>query len=514
MDFTSKFNDWMLELTALKAAKNVATECCSIYRWKSGAMELVHREFVVPHSNPDVFVFSPASLYENCTSHLFKGRAAYGEFMALAAYGQSDRALIAASDIVETDDDTIVWKNGWQSRITATMNDFTSAADFAAVVQQAFESSILALTRRAARLTGCKNLAVSGGVFLNISANSYIVRSGVFDRVYVPSAPHDAGIAIGCAAYGQHILQAKNECSLDPPAPISDRLGPQYTDQTIASALAKVADFVEIEPAQPVRVASILHSKGLVARFSGRSEFGPRALGARSILASPMHQESKERLNSIKGRQEWRPVAPIVKADQFSEFFEGPFPSPYMNYVHQVRHDVAPRFPALFHPDGSTRVQTLMLDDDPTLFQVLEALELLSGACIVVNTSMNGPEEPIIESPSEAVRFFLEHPAIDYLWLGDSLLRARADAIDRLMERKMFLADAVSITVLAENGIGSTTLRVGSIMRKIPTALVPIIRRLHDFPTGNAALAAGGGEITEYRIQIWHLFLTGAIEIA
>jgi carbamoyltransferase len=199
----------------------------------------------------------------------------------------------------------------------------------------------------------------------------------------------------------------------------SDRLGPIYSQDAISAAIASRAELLgSAMDVDVARVAADIHAGKVVARFHGRSEFGPRALGARSLLASPLRPEIKDRLNKIKGRQSWRPVAPIVQADRVSEFFDGPETSPNMTFRHLIKPRFRDRLVALHHPDGSSRAQTIIPQDDPELYELLSQLDARSGFPIAVNTSLNGVGEPIVESPQDALSFFLLHADVDYLILG------------------------------------------------------------------------------------------------
>ena len=170
-------------------------------------------------------------------------------------------------------------------------------------------------------------------------------------------------------------------------------------------------------------VADLISDGMIIARFSGAAEFGPRALGGRSLLADPLSSKSKVLLNLIKGRQPWRPVAPMVIKEKLRNFFTGSDDSPYMNLLHLVKPKHRKRLQAISHPDNSARVQTLMREDDDFLYEVLVNLERKTGYPVIVNTSLNGKGQPIIETPSGAVEFFLSNPYIDYLLIEDFLVR-------------------------------------------------------------------------------------------
>ena len=273
----------------------------------------------------------------------------------------------------------------------------------------------------------------------------------MFDRMYIPSCPHDAGISAGCAFYGWRALALQRRWPAivsDTKAP--DRLGPVYSQAQVEQAIATNQHLLtEPRKASPALLARLLNDHKIVARFAGRSEFGPRALGGRSLLATPLCLKSKDRLNAVKGRQAWRPVAPIVLRERVGEFFVGPEDSPYMNFVHLLKEEHRGALQAITHPDGSARVQTLSREDDPNLHEIIEQFAKLSGYPILVNTSFNGPGEPIVETPEQALEFFLPSEPIDYLLFGDILLERRKD-VD-LKGAK--LAPGCFMTVVSTSGL-------------------------------------------------------------
>lgn len=416
-DYAVPFSDLEAALRSSREVHSVQTECLSIYRWELGRAVLVEREFAMPHSEPDCFVFSPASLYDNASQSVFQKQNCYGQLMALASYGKAaaGECGLSVDDICRVSEDAVSWLNGWQTQPCTSPSDFDMAAAFAAVVQRCTEEAVLAYARRVRRLTGSKRLAIAGGLFLNINSNSRLALSGLFEQVAVPSAPGDAGIAVGCAMYGQASLgfdlrAARNRSP-------TDRLGPIYSHSDVRQAVELFTPFIDVEPLSVSMVASELRSGQIVARWSGRSEFGPRALGGRSLLASPLIENAKDRLNAIKGRQSWRPVAPVVLAERFTSYFEGPSASPFMNFLHYVRPQQRSVFLALRHPDHSTRAQTLDSQSDPELRALLLEFERLTGYAVLVNTSLNGQDEPIVETPTQALKFFVENVGVDALVL-------------------------------------------------------------------------------------------------
>jgi carbamoyltransferase len=176
-------------------------------------------------------------------------------------------------------------------------------------------------------------------------------------------------------------------------------------------------------------VAEALATDGVVAWFQGRSEYGPRALGHRSLLANATRAANLERLNDVKGREQFRPVAPMVLATRAAELFEGPLPSPYMLFTHGVRPAWRERIPAVVHVDGSARIQTVDPADEPLVARMLEAVERRTGVPVVVNTSLNTAGRPMVDDPRDALECFGSTP-VDLLAIGPFLVR-RADFFRR-----------------------------------------------------------------------------------
>jgi carbamoyltransferase len=417
-DFDAPFAAWYAAMTQDAAPAAVVTEACSFYAARGGELQLLARELVVPHNQPESFVHSVASLYDNVARAVFGRENAHGELMGLAAFGGGGEP--AADDLVEVDRERVAFRNDWQHTVAAEL-PFDRAAALARACQQATERSLVAYARRARRLSGARRLAVAGGVFLNIASNSAIARSGAFDEVYVPSAPHDAGIAVGCAFLGDRLATARRRGRA-----LRDRVGRRYGAAAVEAAMAAARPFVERRSIAAEEVAARLARGEILGRWHGRAEFGPRALGGRSLLASPLRPGTKAALNALKGRQAWRPLAPIVLEQDFASVFAGPTPSPYMSFAHVVRPEHRAGLPALGHRDGTTRAQTLDPEEDPPLAEILRAFARLTGCPVLVNTSLNGRGEPIVEEPREAVDFLLAHDGLHGLLLdGDLVTRTK-----------------------------------------------------------------------------------------
>jgi carbamoyltransferase len=257
---------------------------------------------------------------------------------------------------------------------------------------------------------------MAGGVALNCVANSHLAADGPFERIWVQPAAGDAGTALG----GALALAADAGETV---APMQDAyLGRGWTDDELAAWLDNAAWPYERPASIATAVAAELARDAIVAWFTGRSEYGPRALGSRSLLAHPGRRANLDRLNAVKGREEFRPVAPMVLADRAAEIFRGPLPSPYMLFVHAVDPAWRERIPAVVHVDGTARVQTVDRAAQPELAELLDAFAARTGLPVVVNTSLNTAGRPMVDDPRDALECFGSAP-VDVLALGPFLIR-------------------------------------------------------------------------------------------
>nr|BFE77932.1 hypothetical protein GCM10020093_005330 [Planobispora longispora] len=252
---------------------------------------------------------------------------------------------------------------------------------------------------------------------LNCVANTRLLAEGPFEEIWVQPAAGDAGTALGGAL---HLAQAAGEPAA--PMPGAD-LGRGWSDEELAAWL----DVARVPYERPrdlaAAVAAELAADRIVAWFQGRSEYGPRALGRRSLLAHPGRPANTERLNDVKGREQFRPIAPMVLAERAGEIFErGPIPSPYMLFVHDVRPEWRERIPAVVHVDGTARIQTIDRAGDPLMARTLEEFEARTGLPVVVNTSLNTAGRPMVDDPRDALECFGSAP-VDLLVLGPYLIR-------------------------------------------------------------------------------------------
>ena len=358
------------------------------------------------------------------TAHLgFTRSSDEYKVMALASYGRP-RFLGALRDLVGSRGDGTFHAEpiDW-SAFTApgARGEPCSAehADLAASVQARLQEVLLDLARWLHEQTGDTTLAMAGGVALNCVANSVLAAHGPFERVWVQPAAGDAGTALGAALWVAHRLG-------DAIVPMTTAaLGREWSDEALQGWLDTAA--VEYERPGDVAeaAAEVIAANGVVAWFQGRSEWGPRALGHRSLLASAADAENLARLNDIKGRESFRPVAPMVRLERAAEIFEGPLPSPYMLFTHRVRPEWVPRIPAVVHVDGTARVQTVDAAEEPLVARLLAAVERRTGIPVVVNTSLNTAGRPMVDDPRDALECFGSAP-VDALAMGPWLLRRRA----------------------------------------------------------------------------------------
>jgi carbamoyltransferase len=296
-------------------------------------------------------------------------------------------------------------------------------ADIAAALQAATDAAVMALVRRVKRKAPFDNLCIAGGVALNCVTNEVITRSGEFSNVFIPSAPHDAGTAIG-AAFAVHCAKQKRPPQRGYSTPY---LGPSFKRNDILAAV-KSAGLNARRSKSPARDAADMIADGkIVAWFQGRMEFGPRALGNRSLLADPRRPEMRNILNQkVKHREDFRPFAPSVMAEHADEWFEVGAHSAshaFMLFAPEVKPARRDRIPAIVHKDGTARVQLVSHKSNPRFHELISAFFAKTGVPLVVNTSFND-SEPIVCTPTDAIVTFRKS-GIDALFMDDVVLVAR-----------------------------------------------------------------------------------------
>jgi carbamoyltransferase len=395
-------------------------ECASHLagRYEGGQLT-VHAAQRLPHSL--------GLLYEELTDHLgFLRSSDEFKVMAMASYG-TPRFMDEIAERVRTDGagGYVTEPVDWQAlakRLAPGEEWGQDHADLAATVQLRLEEVLLDLARWLRRRTGGDRLTLAGGVALNCVANTRIHAESGYDAVWVQPAAGDAGTALGGALH----LAAQEGDSIHP-MPGAD-LGRGWSDDEIETWLRAARIDYERPGDVAHEVAACLGADGIVAWFRGRSEYGPRALGHRSLLAHPGRPANLERLNDVKGREQFRPVAPMVLAERASAIFSrGPLPSPYMLFVHDVAAEWRDRIPAVVHVDGTARVQTVDRTDEPEVARMLEAFEQRTGLPVVINTSLNTAGRPMVDDPRDALECFGSAP-VSMLASGPFVVRRREPA--------------------------------------------------------------------------------------
>ncbi|CCO49772.1 putative Carbamoyltransferase [Vibrio nigripulchritudo SOn1] len=434
------------EFKALPTSKYIEpkTESISLYRITFSGIDLLEREYTIPHPSPSTFIYSPASLYDNVSRFIFGREDCHGQLMALSGLKESgyNNDLISINDMIDINDGKPIFKNNWSRRfnLESPRNDLLTLAK---ITQEAFVESMMCYVRKIRHISKSNNFCASGGTFLNISLNSKILESRKFKKCYFPSSPHDAGISIGCAFYGDKIWEKplKKPIKHDIFSPT-----PNFSiDESDLTFLLKNNGCYSDE-----KIALLLSEGAVIARFYGNAEFGPRALGARSIIATPTDLEIKNKLNRIKQRQMWRPVAPIVLKESLKDYFDGPEDSPFMNLIHKVKPEYHSLLPALCHQDNTSRCQTLNVDNDIRLYNTLNLLPSFDHPPIILNTSLNGPGQPTILYKQDAIKFFLVNHEIDFIIINDEFY-SRNETIENIDLNTVIFNKEVVFTIKGNN---------------------------------------------------------------
>jgi carbamoyltransferase len=374
-----------------------------------------------------------------------------GKMMGLAPYGNAEPHLKAMRDVVQTSGDLfalnldyfthdkegvdMTWDEGsprigviYSEKLVETFgpareprSELTSHyQDVAAAVQKRLEEVYLHIVQRLHARAGLPDLCLAGGVALNAVANGRIRPETPFDGLYIQPAAGDSGTAVGAAYF------VWNQALRKPRGFVMEHAytGPEYSDEEIESVIGKAglsASRLEDDALFPA-VAERIAAGDVVGWFQGRMEFGPRALGHRSIVADPRRADMKDVLNArVKHREPFRPFAPSILAEATGEWFEQDYTSPFMVLVYKTRTDKREKIPAVNHVDDTGRVQTVEQDVEPRYHRLIREFDRLTGVPIVLNTSFN-ENEPIVMTPAEAVDTFLK-TRIDLLVLGNYLLR-------------------------------------------------------------------------------------------
>ncbi len=289
--------------------------------------------------------------------------------------------------------------------------------DLAASLQHALEEAIANLAREAYQHSGIRNFCLAGGVALNCNTNSRIAESDFCDNLFVQPAASDGGVSIGAALEAAARSGEKAHETME-----TAYWGPGYTDAEIEHVLKDAKVKYEKRPDLEEATAELLAEGKIVGWFQGRLEIGPRALGNRSILADPTVPGMNDRVNTVKHREKWRPFAPVVLEEEGRTYFEKYRTSPFMLLTFMVRPEYREKLPAITHVDGSSRIQTVNRKQNERIYKVLEAFKKKKGVAVLMNTSFNDKDEPIVCSPKDALKCFYG-TSLDALVMGSFLVR-------------------------------------------------------------------------------------------
>jgi carbamoyltransferase len=363
-------------------------------------------------------------LYEAVTTHLgFLHSSDEYKVMALASYGKpvyidAFRSMIELYDegqykIKSTDFEKVFGKRRLKNEPFG-QNQF----DIAHSLQKALEETVLKLANWLYEKTHCENLCLAGGVALNCVMNAVLRDNTAFKNIWVQPAAGDAGTALGAAIWidAQQRKNTYERFEME-----HAYWGPDYTDEETEQFLKwtkvpyrKLSNIAE-------ETATILAEDKVIGWCQGRMEFGPRALGSRSILASPVNASMQQRLNEIKDREDFRPVAPVVLEEDAPEWFENAGYSPFMLFVYNVKEDKADKIPAVRHVDNTARIQTINRNQHALYYDLLSAFKKRTGVPVLINTSFNTRGEPIVCTPRDAIECFWTSP-FDALVINSFLL--------------------------------------------------------------------------------------------
>jgi carbamoyltransferase len=334
--------------------------------------------------------------------------------------------------------------------------------DLAASIQAVTEDIVVRLARGVASSTGQRNLCLAGGVALNCVANGELLRKNLFERIWIQPAAGDAGGAIGAALGWAHLHAGTKRTVRRPDGMRGSYLGPEYSNEEVQQRLSSVGAVFDVCSDEEViaQTATALADRKAIGWFQGRMEFGPRALGARSIIADARSHDMQKVLNlKVKYRESFRPFAPSVLREDAADWFELDVDSPYMLLVadvvksRQLRpvgsdklmgidllNQVRSEIPAVTHVDYSARVQTVHRDTNPRYHTLISAFRRLTGCPVIVNTSFNVRGEPIVESPEDAFRCFMG-TEIDVLIVENCVLHKDRQTVERQRYEGAFALD-------------------------------------------------------------------------
>jgi carbamoyltransferase len=396
--------------------------------------------------HPPTTRHSIGGVYGAVSHYVFRGLEDAGKLMGLAPYG---RAGIHDFPIFDLRDERVFVRYDWMKDFRTPARafedfkaNFQAYADLAWWVQREVERAVLYTVAARHARHPARNLCYAGGVALNAVANRKIQTQGLYERVFIQPAAGDNGLAIGCAYYGWlEVLKKERVADTG-----SVYLGRRYGADATAAMLQRYAKLVQFtHSADPVAdtVEQLVQGK-VVGWFQGGSECGPRALGNRSILADPRLPDVRDRINAtVKFREDFRPFAPSVLAEDAQTWFDCDYASPHMLLTAPVRPQWRDVIPAVVHQDGSARIQTVTAEDNPLYYRLLQAFKDKTGIGLLLNTSLNRRGIPIVETPEDAMMMFI-YSGLDVLVIDGFIVHKPADFEARIAGFNKMLAQAAA----------------------------------------------------------------------
>jgi len=425
LNFKNKLNLWYEKNKDTLDTNEDWTEGISIYNFNKKEYSEVYKKWIkypVPiNTNEGVSLgtmYSTGSLqliYEPNTQTWPAGK-----LMGLASYANQDIVNEAPLFVEEKEDDIYISNNNIYPKVS-WKSDFYSRACVAGIYQREQERASLILANMAKKFTDSKNICVVGGSFLNCNSNEKILNSGLFENCYFLPPSDDSGIPLGCAWFAYQKLIDIEETNM-----LSPYFGKTYSKNEIFEALNEHPSLVytEYENFDDLveNVSFSLSQNRVIGWFQGGSEIGPRALGNRSIIASPINSWMTGHINSdIKHREWYRPFAPAVLFEYQGDVFESSVYSPYMLVTTTVKEEWRNKVPAITHIDNSSRHQSVTVENNPRFHSLISKFYEKTGVPVLLNTSFNGPHEPIVETPMNAIETFLRNN-LDILVLNNIVI--------------------------------------------------------------------------------------------
>ena len=404
------------------------TEGISIYHLDKQGWKEVYKKWIkypVPINTNECT--SVGTMYSEGSVQLVfepsKGTWPAGKLMGLASYADQtivNEAPLFAHYTDETKTDICIPNNTIYPKVRWS-SDFFSKACVAGIYQREQERISLMLAEMASKFTESKSVCTAGGSFLNCNSNEVIVKSGLFENCFFVPPADDSGIPLGCAWYAYQQV-----ADIEKTTPICPYFGRTYWDEEIEMEIKKFPNLVlqkfeNFDILLSVITDRLVNNR-VVGWFQGGSEIGPRALGNRSIVASPIPVWMKDHINhDIKGREWYRPFAPAVLSEYQSEIFDLDYYSPYMLVTSSVRDSWKHRIPSVVHVDGSARFQSVSLQSNEKFYKLIKSFYNLTGVPVLLNTSFNGPHEPMVETPWDAI-YCMNERNIDHLVIGNYII--------------------------------------------------------------------------------------------